>query len=265
MIIVLAFVFGLIIGSFLNVVIWRIPAGEKLTGRSHCVKCKRTLGALDLIPILSYVFLAGKCRGCGKKISKRYPIIELITAILFAYSAFFFWQDSFLSFIILSKACFVLAVLLVVFVIDYEHFLIFDNVLITGSAGVLLFNLLLDFLLMSEAPWLHGNFLTSILAGILAASPFFLLWLVSKGEWLGFGDVKLAVFLGIALGWPGVFVGLFIGILTGGIFGTFLLLIGAKGLKSKLPFGTFLAIGAAIALFYARPLLDWYLTFTGLK
>jgi len=264
LLICLAFIFGTIIGSFLNVVIWRIPSGQKLTGRSRCPACRKILGVLDLVPILSFIFLRGSCRRCGQKISPRYPLIEALTGSLFAWSAYYISPTGLLTFAVLARTDFILAILIVIFAIDFEHYLIFDSVLIFGGTGAILLNLMLDILSPARHGfWASGSVLAILSAGVCTL-PFYLLWWASRGKWLGFGDVKLALFLGLALGWPLSFVGIFLGILLGGISGLLLLAWGNKTLKSKLPFGTFLSLAAAVTLFYGSVLLNWYLGFVGI-
>lgn len=264
LIIVLAFCFGSAIGSFLNVVILRLPHGQKLNGRSHCPHCGRVLGVLDLFPLLSFAVLAGKCRQCGAKISPRYFLIELLVGLLFVWATVVFFPSSLQQILLLARLLFILCVLTVIFVVDLEHYLILDNVLITGCVGVVIFDVLMN--LIAGAGWGWSNFLVLALAmAVLCPLPFWAIWYGSKGRWMGFGDVKLAGFLGLALGWPLCFVGIFLGIFLGGITGLGLLASGKKQLRSQVPFGTFLALGSALALFYGTWLLQWYLSIMGLK
>jgi leader peptidase (prepilin peptidase)/N-methyltransferase len=157
----------------------------------------------------------------------------------------------------------ILAGLLVVFAIDLEHYLILDNVILIFSSLLIAINLASS-LLAHQALWSPGSyFISGFLGAIIAALPFFLIWYFSKGQWMGFGDVKLALLLGIALGLPNVFIGIFIGILLGGVFSAFLLIFTKSTLKTRVPFGTFLAIGAGLALFFGQFLLHWYLALLG--
>lgn len=260
----LSFIFGTLIGSFLNVVILRLPAGEKLTGRSHCPNCKKGLEAKDLLPVLSFVFLLGRCGNCGGKISPRYPLIELFTGAMFAWAVYFFSPNDFYSWMLVAKVGMALCFLLVIFAIDWEHYLILDNVIIAGVLAMLLMNIILDAASPARFLFLTSLTVSAVVAAIISPMPFFALWYFSKGQWLGFGDVKLAIFLGMALGFPIVFVGIFLGIFIGGLCGIFLLITKLKGLKSQVPFGTFLSLGAAFSLFYGPFLLKWYLKIIGL-
>lgn len=257
------FAFGTIIGSFLNVVILRLPQEEKLGGRSRCPHCHRMLGPLDLIPVLSFLFLGGKCRGCHKKISPRYFIIEVATGLLFVWAFMLLLPLSVLQIFILARYWLIIAVLIVVFMIDFEHYLILDSVLVVGSLGLLLLMLPVGFLSTRSFLGLGGFLLPSLLSAVLCPLPFFLIWHFSGGKWMGFGDVKLAVFLGLALGWPLWPIGLLLGIFLGGLAGILLLLFSNSTLKSRVPFGTFLSIGALAAVFYGNWILHWYISLLG--
>lgn len=264
LLVIYAFVLGAIIGSFLNVVILRLPSEEKLGGRSHCVFCWHGLKAWDLFPLFSYLFLRGKCRYCQKRISPRYFVIELVTAILFSLSVLVLQPTSFFGYLILVRALVAVSALVVVFMIDWEHFLIFDNVVFASSGVVLAINFLLD--LVSKTPLfgLKSFFVSGIIGALAGALPFFLIWWFSKGQWMGFGDVKLALFIGVVLGFPGIFTGLFISVILGGLVSAFLLIFTKNTLKSRLPFGTFLSVGTLVALFFGPQLLRWYLDILGL-
>lgn len=266
---VLIFIFGLLIGSFLNVIILRVPEGESLNGRSHCVSCKHPLGVWDLFPVLSFVFLRGKCRYCGHKISSRYFIIELITGILFAGAYFFVKPVSPADFLVLLKVCAVISACIVTFVVDLEHYVILENVVLPLAAVVLGINLFLDILSSTSIFSASSLFVSGILGAALGALPIFFLWYASKwrtgetGRWMGFGDVELMLLLGAAAGFPLAGLVLFIGVLLGGFVSVFLLAFGKKKLKSHVPFGVFLAPAAIITLFYGEVILHWYLAILG--
>lgn len=259
----MSFIFGNIAGSFLNVVILRLPRDEKLTGRSHCFNCRHNLQVLDLVPLFSYLFLLGKCRYCGRKISPRYFIIEFLTGLLFALCFWLVNPASVAGLILLLKDFIFIAAMLAVFMVDLEHFLILDSVIFPIGVIILILNLVLDFLGHNFLFSPHSNFLGGLIAAAGAALPFFLIWYFSQGRWMGFGDVKLALFLGLALGWPQVFVSLMLGVISGGLISAGLLIFTNNTLKSRLPFGTFLSFGALISLFYGDKLLSWYLGFLG--
>ncbi len=260
---VMGFIFGSIFGSFLNVVILRLPEEKKLTGRSYCPNCKHNLGFLDLFPILSFLFLLGQCRYCSHKISPRYFIIEVITGVLFLWSVWVVNPVNLFGFILLLKYFLVVAALLTVFVIDLEHFLILDSIVFSSLGIAMALNLVLDILSHQAIFSLHHFFVGGLIAAICASAPFFAIWYFSEGKWMGFGDVKLALLLGAFLGFPNIFVGLMLAILSGGVLSVFLLTLTNKTLKSRLPFGTFLSFGSVLALFYGDKLLTWYLSILG--
>lgn len=257
------FFFGAIIGSFLNVVIWRLPREESLLGRSMCPGCGHVLSAWELFPIFSFVFLKGKCRQCRKKISLRYPLIEIITGLLFAFSWLAMRPETGLGYLLLAKSLLIVSVFVAVFVIDFEHYLIFDSIIFPAAAAVLLINFIADFAGHTFVLGGSGHVYGGLLGMVAAVLPFFLIWLVSRGKWMGFGDVKLAIFLGLALGWPLVGVNLMAAVLLGGAVSLILLASRRKTLKSQLPFGTFLSVAGVIAMFYGEQILKWYLALLG--
>ncbi|MFA5991432.1 MAG: prepilin peptidase [Candidatus Doudnabacteria bacterium] len=263
LIIGIIFYFGAIVGSFLNVVILRLPEEKTLTGRSACISCHHILGVLELFPLLSYLALGGRCRHCLLKISPRYFIIEFITGLLFAGLWLVMAPTEIFGLLLFIRNCFVVAVLLSVFVIDLEHFLILDSIVFSASVVVLAFNLILALVGGYHLFSTSGLLVSGLVGGLLGFLPFWLIWYFSHGRWMGFGDVKLGLFLGLVLGWPQIFVGYFIAVLLGGAISVFLLALTKKTLKSQIPFGTFLSFGALIAMLYGSRLLNWYVAFLG--
>jgi len=262
MIAILVFVLGAVLGSFLNVVILRLPKDQPLTGRSHCMRCKHQLEALDLVPVLSYLGLRGRCRYCGKKISPRYMIIELISAVLLTFAYLFYMPHDAGSLMLFVRAGFILLVLLATFVIDYEHFLILDKIVFPASFILLLLNFFTDFAAGSVAQ--NSLVLNGILATLGLLVFFGGIYFLSGGRWMGFGDVKLTLFLGLAAPYPFVFANIFVAFLIGAVVGLVLLGFGGKNMKSQVPFGTMLAVSTAITLFYGPQLLNFYLRTVGL-
>lgn len=258
-----SFIFGALIGSFLNVVILRLPRGESLGGRSHCLYCGHTLKFWDLFPVLSFIFLRGRCRYCQKRISPRYFIIEFLTGLLFAASFWLVWPSNIIGILVLIKYCLFASVLLVVFVIDWEHFLILDQIIFPSLAVITILNLFLDLSARQLSNVAGGNLISGLLAAAALALPFFCFWYFSKGQWMGFGDVKLALLLGAALGLGKTLIGFLLAVMLGGLVSLLLLLFSDKTMKSKLPFGTFLSVGALFALFYGDILFGWYLRLLG--
>ncbi|MDR3643040.1 MAG: prepilin peptidase [Candidatus Doudnabacteria bacterium] len=260
---VLIFVFGACVGSFLNVAILRLPLGQKLNGRSHCPSCGRQLFWWELFPLASFVLLGGKCSSCKIKISSRYFIIELVAALLFAGSYLYLSPTGLAGYIMLAKYWFAAAVMIVVFVVDLEHYLILDRVVFPAVTVLALFNLALDFVQHRNLWSLSAGFSGGLVAAVLAALPFFLIWYFSKGKYMGFGDIKMILLMGIMLGWPVVFVSLFVAVILGGVVSVYLLMATSKTMKSQLPFGTFLSLSAVFCLFFGDKLLLWYLSFLG--
>lgn len=218
------FVLGLCVGSFLNVVIYRLPRGLSfIGGRSFCPRCKKKIAWLDNIPLISFLLLRGRCRRCRSPIAWRYPVVELLTGVLFYLS--FLSYLSILSYILFSA-------LIAVFFIDLEHQVIPDKILVPL---ILLFSfraiVLADFSLFAVA------FLSSLF--------FYLLFLATRGRGMGLGDVKLAFLMGLCLGYPEIVVSLYLAFLTGAALGIILILSGKAKFGQKIPFGPFLS-GATI-------------------
>ncbi len=258
----ITFIFGAFIGSFLNCVIYRLENKQSfLKGRSFCPECKHKLYFFDLIPIFSFIFLKGKCRYCGKKISIQYPLVEIITGLLFLLILNFQFGDSeFLILNVLTSIRFLYlliasSLLIIVFIYDLKHYIIPDKVIYPLIGITFFYQLIYNF----QA--IDFNFWSFLLSAFGAASFFFFIWLFSKGKCMGFGDVNLAFFMGLFLGWPNILVALFSAFLIGAIIGIGLIILGKKKLKSQVPFGPFLIIGTFIALFWGQNLINWYLNF----
>lgn len=260
---VILFIFGTLIGSFLNVVILRLPEGLTLSGRSHCPTCGYTLAFYDLIPVVSFIILGGRCRKCKSKISSRYFIIELVTGLSFALVAISIPSLMTLGLITLIKFLLATVFLIVIFVIDFEHFLILDKVLVFGAVFMLVFNLAFDFVSGNSIISLNSLFISGIIAGLLASTAFYLIWFVSSGKWMGFGDVKLVFLLGLITTGPYILVTLFLAFFLGTLVALPLLALKKKELTSAVPFGTFLSASTFITMLYGKNLLDGYLALIG--
>lgn len=236
-------VFGLCIGSFLNVVVYRLPRGESLVvTRSHCPTCGHTLAWYDLVPFFSYLFLRGRCRYCQTTIPLRYPLMELLTAALFA--------GTFLKFglqFALLKYLFLCALLIAVTFIDLESLIIPDRLVVTGLVAWLILGL----------PGGDVGIIPSLIGSAVTSGFLLLVTVASKGG-MGGGDVKLGLVTGLFLGWPLGPLGLFLGICLGGVFAAFLLATRLKSRKEPIPFGPFIAAGTLMALFCGGQLLAWY-------
>lgn len=262
LLVLLAAILGLIIGSFLNAVIFRLKSGEQfITGHSKCPNCCHQLSFFDLIPLFSFIFLKAKCRYCAKSISWQYPLVELVTALVFVvgYWKFFMgtWENEnmrilfslsnvpifpYLAYLIFS--CF----LIIIFVYDLRYSLILDKVSLTALVIAFVANYLL------------GKPLLNLVIAALIIGGFFLLqFVVSKGKWLGGGDIRLGLVMGAMLGWPLAIVALGLAYIIGAAFGLILIVLKKKSLSSQLPFGTFLSLTTWACLLWGQQILDWYL------
>jgi prepilin signal peptidase PulO-like enzyme (type II secretory pathway) len=230
-------IFGLIVGSFLNVVISRLPERRSLLGRSACPQCGQPIAAYDNIPLLSFAVLRGQCRACGRRIPWRYPLVELATAgaMLAAHGRFGFTPP-------LAVAATLLAALIAVTVIDLQHQIIPDLITLPGIiAG------LVGAPAAGMVSWLES------LLGIAVCGGLLLMVVVATGGGMGSGDMKLGAMLGAFLGWRLGLFALLVAVLLGGIVAAGLLLTGRKGRKDALPFGPFLALGGTAALLVDPP------------
>jgi prepilin signal peptidase PulO-like enzyme (type II secretory pathway) len=249
------FIFGLIIGSFLNCLIWRLHKKESLWGRSYCPKCKKQIAWYDNLPVLSFIFLKGKCRHCGKKISWQYPLVELVTGILFLI-AYLRNPISLMKldfYITLLRDWFLIAVMIVIFVYDLRWYLILDVVTLPAILALFVLNLLLGF-----------SWQNLLISGIIGGSFFFFQFAVSKGKWIGGGDIRLGALMGFALGWPNIIVALFIAYMIGSVVGIYLILTKKKQWQSQVPLGIFLTTATLVTLFWGNQFLSWYLATLGL-
>ena len=199
---------------------------------------------LDLIPLLSFIFLKAKCRYCQRKLSWQYPLVELATALVFLTGFFYYQAFSFNYLAYLVFSCF----LIVIFVYDLKYYLILDKVSLTAFLTAFLANFLLG-----EDP-------LNLLLGALALAGFFLAqFAVSKGKWIGGGDIRLGLVMGAMLGWPGVLTALMIAYLAGAVVGLLLIAFKKQAWRSQMPFGVFLAPATWATLLWGPQLVKWYL------
>lgn len=258
------FIFGLIVGSFLNVCIFRIPRNISIVKpSSSCPACKTPIKPWDNIPMFSFIFLRGRCRNCGERISFRYPLVELLNGIFYWYVLKYFGFGWHLPFLL----SFMSAMIVITF-IDLDFQIIPDVITLPGivigliGASFLLPDPFNSLVYYSSTHSLHHSisvvgFKNSISGLFLGGGLFYLIAILSRGG-MGGGDIKMMAMVGAFMGWKAVLLTTFIGSLTGSILGIFLMLFRGKGRKTKIPFGPFLALGAIITLFFGRDILNWY-------
>jgi prepilin signal peptidase PulO-like enzyme (type II secretory pathway) len=256
----LIFILGLISGSFLNCVVYRLSVNDSfLKGRSHCPRCKKNIKPIDLIPVFSFLFLKGRCRHCSEKISWQYPIVEFLTGLLFLF-IFVFYQNEIYSFqgiIGITYITTIFFIFLIVFIYDLKYFIIPDETVVS-LITISFFWYLLNFL---NGYFSFNEILIYFLSGVGASLFFLSFYLVSKGNWMGFGDVKIALPMGFFLGFPNIVIALFLSFVIGSIVGITMVLIGKKEIKSEIPFAPFLISGTFLAFFWGDFLLTSYLMF----
>lgn len=240
---VVPFLYGLMLGSFLNVCIHRLPKGNSIVSPpSTCPQCKNRLLLRDLIPVISFLILGGRCRFCQASISLRYPLIELLTGVLFALTAYKLGYS-----LVTIQALILVSALIVVAFVDMDHYIIPGNVLIFLLIAWLAF-----------LPFLSVDYLNSLVGLSTAGGLLLLIALVSRGG-MGMGDIKLAAVLGLYLGWPNALLAMFIACLLAGTCGMFLILFKIKSRKDIIPFAPFIALASFITLLWGDRILSWYI------
>ncbi len=265
----LIIIFGLIVGSFFNVCIYRIPLKKSIIvpERSYCPKCNHFLGVLDNIPIFSYIFLKGKCRYCKEKISPRYIIIEALTATLFAlllHKSMSLHNETRYIILYLLEMCIFVGFLIVISFIDLEHLIIPDKLVYPGIFVGLFFAIyrwILEGdikLFLSRLSGAFGGAVIILLIAIIGRVVF-------HKPAMGVGDIKLMAMIGMYIGlWPYILLILIIGAFIGSIFGSILIILRRKKMDSYIPFGPFLSISAVISLLYGKEIWIWYKALVGL-
>ena len=270
MISAVVFVFGLLVGSFLNVCIVRLPRGGSIvTPPSHCPRCQSGIRFYDNIPLISFILLRGKCRKCGEPISWQYPLVELVNALFFVWIVreFGVGGEAFIMMALCSS-------LIVITVIDYHHLIIPDSITLPGMLiGLTIAPFVmsplgdplpfsLDSLLPHAGPYLTG-FLNSLIGLLLGGGPLLAIgWIWEKlrhVEAMGGGDVKLMGMVGSFLGWKGALLTIMLGALTGSVVGVFLIVLKRHKMEKYIPFGPFLAAGAVASAFSGTHIVSWYL------
>ncbi len=242
------FFFGLILGSFINVCIYRLPRDESIAyPASHCPACQTPIRAYQNIPVVSFLFLKGRCGACGAKISWKYPLVEALHGVAFLFIFFQFGPT--LNTLIY---CLFFSSLVAVTFIDLSHRIVPDQITLPGMViGVICASTVL-----SPGP------LSSLLGLFVGGGIFYLIAVLSlavlKKEGMGGGDIKLIAMIGAFLGWKGMLLTIFLAACSGSIIGILLILTQGRDRAEPIPFGPFLAVGAVVALFWEKGILDWY-------
>lgn len=237
--------FGLVVGSFLNVLIDRLPKGENVVWKpSHCDYCKKSLRWFELFPVISYLIQGGRCRRCRHRLSVQYPAMECVTAL--GFIGVFLYANTSVLWLFISL--FIFSSLLVIFFIDVKHQIIPDSMLL-----VLLLSVLASGFPLSWPE--RGQHLASAL---ISGGLFLFLWTVTRGRGLGFGDVKLVAVLALFLGYPFTVIMLYTAFLTGAILGVILIATHRAKMKTRIAFGPFLIAGFVNAIVFGEPILAWW-------
>lgn len=242
---VLIILLGLIIGSFLNVCIYRISREESISfPPSHCTSCGYNLKPKDLIPVFSYIFLVGRCRSCKEKISIRYPLVEILNACL--YLLIYLKYGLTLDFL---KFCLFISLLIVIGFIDFETKYVYNSTVIFGVISGIIFDTLI-WIETKAIPWYY------IVGAFIGFGVIYLIVILTNG--MGEGDIDIAMLCGLFLGIEGIVVTLFIAIILGGIVAGVILIFKFKDRKAEIAFGPYLSIGGIIACFYGSSLIEMY-------
>jgi len=269
---ILSLLIGAIVGSFLNVVIERLHnGGSLLWPPSHCPKCRHRLGLADLFPIISFIFLRGRCRYCREKISWQYPLVEIACGLLFLLAAaissrhnpalnvfyhfnksyFFSWLPAGGDLLIqLLRDWLAIAFLIVIFVYDLKWKLILDRIALPAIIIFFIINLVLGYGLANL-----------LLATVIGFGFFALQYLISRGRWIGGGDLRVGALMGALLGWPQIILAIFLSYIIGALISIVLVITKGKKLTSEIPFAVFLAPATLITLWLGGRIISWYLGF----
>lgn len=250
--------FGLCVGSFLNVLIYRLPRNLPFVrGRSYCPKCRKSILWRDNIPLLSFLFLKGRCRWCKKTISWRYPLVELLTGVLFVFGTESvlgrFGELGILGIIEIARVWILVSALVAIFFIDLKFQIVPDQIVFP----VILISFIFSLITNHQPPTTsHQPLVTNLFPSAIISSAFFyLLYRLTKGKGMGFGDVKLVFLIGFSLGFPKVIIGLYSAFLTGAVVGVILILLGKAKFGEKIAFAPFLVVGWLAAYFWGDKII----------
>ncbi|MFA5853908.1 MAG: prepilin peptidase [Patescibacteria group bacterium] len=249
---------GLAVGSFLNVVIGRLRSGEKgWRSRSRCPECHAVLRPSELVPLVSFLLLRGHCRSCKKSISWQYPLVEFSTMVLFLaacalrISAIDFTVP--LSLLPLLRDWVFISFLTIIFVVDLRDMVVFDSVTLPAAAFALFVNIVLG-----------HDAVNLLLAAVVGAGFFLLQYVVSRGRWIGGGDIRIGAMMGAMLGFPLVILALFAAYIVGAFVALGLMAAGKAKWTGQMAFGTFLSVATVLAMFFGQHAMNWYASLLGL-
>jgi len=240
------FLIGTILGSLVKALADRSLREETFSGRSYCPKCKKSLVWFDLIPILSYFVLGGKCRYCKSRIGIEYPLVEIGMGIL---TGLLFFLNPIISPSLIFHVFFI-TILGIIFLTDLKEMLIPDSIILPSIGISLIYLMIFD-----------NYFLDSLLTGLVIAGFFLILIIITRSKGMGGGDVKLGMFLGLGLGFPNGILALMLSFFSGAIFAVALIILKKKKFGQVIPFGPFLVLASLISLFWGTNILNWYLRF----
>ena len=253
--IIISFIFGTIVGSFLNVVSLRFNTGSTLNGRSKCMSCGKTLTWKELIPLFSFLVQRGTCAKCRSKISWQYPLVEFSAGAVFVLIFIMYPPLTYIQAFTTALLVFITCLLIVISVYDIRHKIIPDAFVYTFALATLVG------LCVGGSSWWHVPSWTAFLAGPLLALPFALIWLISKGTWMGLGDAKLTLGIGWLLGWNGGVNALVLAFWIAALISVIWLFVTYKRFKPKteIPFGPYLIIGLYLVLLFKIQIIDMHM------
>ncbi len=242
------FIFGLLLGSFLNAWIWRAHEGLHIhKGRSMCPHCRTMIKWYDLFPIVSFFILKGVCRQCHKKISWQYPAVELWMGIVFVFLSLFYGAETWL----IARSAVSIFFLTFIFVYDLQYGEVLDQASILPA--------LFLFFISWYVNW--QSWYTMLIGAIVASGFFLLQYIISRGKWIGGGDVRLGVLLGVIVGWPVILLALMLAYIIGACFSIAFVVSGRKSFSSKVPFGQYLTLATLVMMFWGQQFVVWYISF----
>lgn len=247
----LFFILGVSFGSFLNALEWRMYHKMSLfKGRSMCTQCKQPIVWYDNIPVVSYFLLRGKCRGCASTISMQYPVVELVMGLLFVIVLWWYSGGTDIAWMFVVRDIFITWVLAFIFIYDLKYMEVSDVVTLGASS--------IFFIVNGVMGWIGwGDMLIG--AGVVGGF-FALLFFISRGRWIGGGDMRIGIFMGIVLGWQLALLALWFAYIVGAVVSVLLIILKKKALADETPFGTYLSLATFVVLFWGGQVLSWYLS-----